>query len=382
MDGINKIVAMDDNLLWTASGSSSIRRWRVPTRRAVRAMALGSGSDENLSTISPADSPRETRRHSASSPVLQGVIQSHSHSQSPSPSRTRGHSTSQSVSTSETLGKAGAAQDQDREGDETWYGLPFDSLVKLTSPNETFSGFGSIARGRDPEVATLYSAASVMSVPRLNRSPLQAVFSANATSNIGAIPRTASPIQSESIHTHSRTNGEETLHPRRTARAEFEEREIASDAVPLRSMPDEVIHGEHGLVRCALLNDRVHALTVDTEGGVAVWDVVRGVCRGRFAAEDVAEASLCGSSASGNGSASEGKEAERSPREALDTVKERIEGEAVVASWASVDTKTGLLSVHLNERCFEAEIYADEAGFSPEKHFSDESRSEFVQSHC
>lgn len=283
--------------------------------------------------------------------------------------RTRGHSTATSIATSEhTMTKVGTL-DADREGDETWYGLPFDSLIKLTSPNEGFSGFGTAPRGRDPEVATLYSAASVMSVPRLARSPLQTVFS---TTSI--VPRSTSPLQGESVHPRG-TGEETTLHPRRTARLEFEEREIAADAAPLHTMPDEVVHGEHGLVRCAMLNDRVHALTVDTEGGVAVWDVVRGTCVGRFPAEDVAEASFCGSSASGTGSACEGKEAERSPREAIETVKERIEGEAVVASWASVDTKTGLLSVHLNERCFEAEIYADEAGFGHDRHFSDEVRS-------
>lgn len=33
-DGVNKIVAMDDNLVWTATGSSSVKRWRVPGRRA------------------------------------------------------------------------------------------------------------------------------------------------------------------------------------------------------------------------------------------------------------------------------------------------------------------------------------------------------------
>ena len=267
--------------------------------------------------------------------------------------------------------------DAEREGDETWYGLPFESLIKLTSPNEGFSGFGSvgsIGRGRDPEVATLYSAASVMSVPRLVRSPLQAVFSSsnanpsvtlNTATSATLIPRSNSPVPAESIHPA-------TLHPQKSARLAFEDRDIATDAVPLHAIPDEVIPGEHGLVRCALLNDRVHALTVDTEGGVAVWDVVRGACLGRFNAEDVAEASGCSSSASGG---ADGREVERSPREALETVKERVEGEAVVASWASVDTKTGLLSIHLNERCFEAEVYADEVGFGPEKHFNDEFRS-------
>lgn len=372
MDGINKIVAMDDNLLWTASGNSSIKRWRVPARRAVRAMMLGSGSDENLSSNSPSDSPRELRRHSASSPVLHSARFAEAHSQSPSPTpRTKDISASDMYA---------SKYDQEREGDETWYGLPFESLIKLTSPNEAFAGFGSIARGRDPEVATLYSAASVMSVPRLARSPLQAAFANNATAS-GAIPlRSASPTHAESITAHSRVN-EETLHPRRAARADFEERELASDAVPLHTVPDEVIHGDHGLVRCALLNDRVHALTVDTAGGVAVWDIVRGHCLGRFSAEDVAEASFCGSSASGS-VCEGGRDVERSPREALETVKERVEGEAVVASWASVDTKTGLLSVHMNERCFEAEIYADEAGFGPDKHFSDEHRSESIAFLC
>ncbi|EKM61893.1 uncharacterized protein PHACADRAFT_83158 [Phanerochaete carnosa HHB-10118-sp] len=337
LDGINKIVAMDDNLLWTASGSSSIKRWRVPQRRAVRAMVLGSGSDENLNfTTSPTDSPREQQ----SSPTLTNKL------------------------------------DFEREGDETWYGLPFESLVKLTSPNEGFAGFSGVGRGRDPEVATLYSAASIMSVPRLVRSPLQAVFSGNTASNVSGplgVPRSASPIQADSITAHSRIP-EETLHPRRTARAEYEEREMASDAVPLRTIPDEVIHGEQGLVRCALLNDRVHALTVNIEGAVAVWDIVRGACLGRFIAEDVAEASFCSSTSSSHGSKYDSQDTERSPREALETVKERVEGEAVVANWASIDTKTGLLSVHLNERCFEAEIYADEAGFGPEKHFGDEAR--------
>lgn len=72
---------------------------------------------------------------------------------------------------------------------------------------------------------------------------------------------------------------------------------------------------------------------------------------------------------------SDGRGVERSPCEALETVKEPIEGAAAVVSWASIDTKTGLLSVHLNERRFETGIYVDETGFRPEKHFGDEVRS-------
>lgn len=58
---------------------------------------------------------------------------------------------------------------------------------------------------------------------------------------------------------------------------------------------------------------------------------------------------------------------------------ELIEGEAVVSSWAALDTKTGVLTVHLNERCFEAEIYADEAGFGAERQFSEETRCTCLQ---
>ena len=36
-EDINKIAVLNDNALWTASESSSIRRWKVPLRRVIRA---------------------------------------------------------------------------------------------------------------------------------------------------------------------------------------------------------------------------------------------------------------------------------------------------------------------------------------------------------
>lgn len=371
IEGVNKLVAMDDNLVWTATGSSSIKRWRVPARRAVRAAQLGSGA-EDLSTAeqSPSDTilAPDFRYLSSQSPRSNSQRSLEPHSQSPSPpSTSRGPRTSIALSVTDPAGTTLQA-DIEREGEETWYGLPFESLVKLTSPHDAFGGFSAMSRGRDPEIATLYSAASVMSVPRLVRAPLQSVSPFPAAGSGSGPPRSGSPIASETMHSRG---PEETLHPLRTARIEYEEREVAADAVPLHAVPDEVIHGDHGLVRSAVLNDRLHALTVDTAGTVAVWDLVRGVCVGRFASEDIASASVCGSTRSSN---SDGVK-ERSPREALETVRERIEGEAVVVSWMTVDTKTGLLTVHLNERCFEAEIYADEAGYSKDRHFGDEMRS-------
>ena len=41
--------------------------------------------------------------------------------------------------------------------------------------------------------------------------------------------------------------------------------------------------------------------------------------------------------------------------------RRRLSGnEVVVATWCTADAKAGVLTIHMNERCFEAEVYADE----------------------
>ena len=151
----------------------------------------------------------------------------------------------------------------------------------------------------------------------------------------------------------------------------YDQRELTADAVPFCSKLDDVIPGDHGLVSCvAILSDRINALTVDTAGEVAVWDIVRGTCQGRYLPEDVANASLAGSSAGGS------DEGERCPREVLEIVRERIEGEPVVATWCTADTKAGVLTIQMNKRCFGAEVYADEVGFAHDPH--DESKRELI----
>lgn len=187
-----------------------------------------------------------------------------------------------------------------------------------------------------------------------------------------------------------------TLHlldqPPPDARQAYEERDVAVDAVPLNAFPDEVIQGSYGVVRSIILNDRVHALTVDTAGEVKVWDIIRGICLGVFSKEEIASTSsdsiLNGSGSAGGSGSGAGKGAaaqrpkEKTPREALEIVREHIEGEAVVPAWATVDTLVGDLTVHMLEgRCFEAEIYADEAGFGEEgmKVFEDEAKCECLR---
>lgn len=331
LDGINSIVAMDDNLVWTASSRSSIKSWLGPQRRSLRTSAF----------LTDLDAGQHRRTES---PVFFRL-------------KDRGDASSEPSTRPPSSHSPGASNSHDDEVEVVLNGIPFESLIRLVSPNEPFSTYSS-PRGRDPEVATLYSAASIKSIPRngILRSSTQAAL-------------VESPLRS------GRT--EDSMLPLRTSRTMYEERELATNATPLRTNPNDIITGEDGLVRCTILNDRIHALVVDTSGEVAVWDIVRGVCLGRFLREDVSSASVAGSVVGGSSG-----ERERSPREALETVRERIEGEAVISSWSTADTKAGVLMIHLNERCFEAEIYADEVGFAQDRRFHDESKSELIFHAC
>ncbi|KAF7308784.1 WD-REPEATS-REGION domain-containing protein [Mycena kentingensis (nom. inval.)] len=288
--GINKLVVADDSLVWTATSSSSVRRWRIPPRSTSNVSGTA-GSHYDLE-------PAEGR-----SSVL-------------------------------------SYDGDDGEDGETRHGIPYASLVRLTSPIDPYPirTVGS-GRERDAEVATLYSAASVVSVPALRSPPLHSTTSP---------PHVGSPMRSA---------------PLPNSRGAYFGRELAADAQPLVPSPDTVgtLTGERGLVRAAILNDRVHAISIDTGGEIGVWDLVRGVCVGIIpkAAHEAA---------------TKFNTQEWSAREALDLVRERIEGEAVVTNWATVDTKSGVLAVHLNERSFESETYADEVGFAGDRRFGDESK--------
>jgi WD repeat-containing protein 48 len=372
---------MDDNILWTVTGDSSIKRWKVPPRRAVRATtaaaAAAAAANQNhvhdllLSRTQSNDTKSSPTRDNTPVPVPAGGAAL----APPSHGRPRPSSIAGSVS-SDTWSPSAARRDPDEE-----LGIPLQSLVRLTSHNH-YPFIPPTAKGRDAEVATLYSTASLHSVPKTNRvrSALQSVL----------LPRShaGSPLREEGLNA-SRLGIEDagtgmSGTAANTARAEYEMRELATDAQPLRELHDDVIEGESGLVRSVILNDRIHALTVDTSGEVAVWDLVRSKCLGKYLPEDVAaaeqRANRTTTASVAGGSIDDGSSnnsvGERSPKGALDAVRERIEGQAVVLPWSSVDTKTGVLTVHITERCFEAEIYADELSFNFERPVVDDARSE------
>lgn len=46
-------------------------------------------------------------------------------------------------------------------------------------------------------------------------------------------------------------------------------------AIPVHSLPEESIEGQHGLIKCLMLNDRKRTLTQDSAGEVVLWDLLK-----------------------------------------------------------------------------------------------------------
>ncbi|KAL1744090.1 hypothetical protein HDZ31DRAFT_39477 [Schizophyllum fasciatum] len=373
-EGVNRIVAASDAYLWTATGAASIKRWAAPPRRAERARAIFAAEEAGAGRAGYAeDAGRagyDSGRPKAYDVESLNMSLSADHSTTSVGHASDTHSASNASNAHNASDVPAAPNDAN-----TLYGIPFDALVRLTSPHDPFTPYASV-KGADPEVATLYSAASILSVPRAARSPGSAYF-----------PHRSHLPSPDS--TMGRRHSQPSTHPHQlvrqgTARTEYEARELAAEAVPLNAEPDAVIEGTKGLVRSVILNDRTHALTVDTEEEVAVWDILRCVCLGRWLREDIVKAMASEEKASTNSgpqrrnSEHEHKgplvEPRRSPREMLDAVRSRVEGEAAIPQWCSAETKVGVLVVHVTDRCFEAEVYADQVGYPGDRRWGDEGR--------
>ncbi|KAK8858907.1 hypothetical protein IAR55_003138 [Kwoniella newhampshirensis] len=415
-EGIRDIVSMDDEFVWTASGHADIKRWRDVGRRIDRldkdfdgasyleprdpspavdvAITVPSGlgvpfeptpsndgatrnktlslnrGDGDLSGVDSKESKSVAFAHTPSprngptSPMANTNL-SPGRGESPAsalPSAIRDRLNLDESPRRATLSGAPIANsfisessfnaDEERPGGRqsiTLNGLPYESLVCLGLPDSPYS-FG-FSHHRQDDAHTFRSGASMNSVPR----GISDLLKPNGEGSPMRIS-----FQMEREQSQSQPN---------RARLDFEDREIASEAVPLRTEPDEVIAGRSGLVRSLLLNDRQHVLTVDTEGEVAAWNIIRGVCVGRFNTEDVAAALHL----------ERGLRAEvivrKHSQDVLEMVKERIEGETMVITWCQVDTKIGSLVVHLEEgRVFDAEIYADDLGFDDIEGMREDSR--------
>ncbi|RIB12846.1 hypothetical protein C2G38_2041481 [Gigaspora rosea] len=103
------------------------------------------------------------------------------------------------------------------------------------------------------------------------------------------------------------------------------------DPIPLRDSPDFAIKGQHGLIKCSILNNRRHIITLDNSGEVALWDIILCIRVKTFGKRDFNE------------------------------VVQEVNTIEYIPTWCEVDTRIGALTVHLDERtCFDAEAYADE----------------------
>ncbi|KAJ2454550.1 hypothetical protein EV183_001421 [Coemansia sp. RSA 2336] len=126
----------------------------------------------------------------------------------------------------------------------------------------------------------------------------------------------------------------------------------AENVVPVCAEPDESICGRHGLHRHMVLPNRRHVLAQDTAGRISLWDIL--LCRRIHEFPDVASSESCFPGIGGRD---------------FDTVVEAMAADPEsVNSWCHIDTRTGVLTVHLNEsRVWDAEVHVDEVeGVPPE----------------
>ncbi|KAL7976462.1 hypothetical protein Chor_008411 [Crotalus horridus] len=111
--------------------------------------------------------------------------------------------------------------------------------------------------------------------------------------------------------------------------------DCSNPITPLCTQPDQVIKGGASIIQCHILNDKRHILTKDTNNNVAYWDVLKA-CK----IEDLGKMDF------------------------EEEIKKRFKM-VYVPNWFSVDLKTGMLTITLDESdCFAAWVSAKDAGFS------------------
>lgn len=167
-------------------------------------------------------------------------------------------------------------------------------------------------------------------------------------------------------------------------------RDVADVAMPLFTQPSARVSGGVGLIRSAMLNDRRHVLTMDTRGSVGIWDILLGVCLGFFERRALTqlaldEEALTGApslgpvqalSATGMTQDAITNLLTHSPADLLELIRERIEGSDAAPFWCTTDVRAGLLSVHLqSNKCFDAEMYIDDADFVNKDDYKEDTRS-------
>ncbi|KAJ2471251.1 hypothetical protein GGI02_002396 [Coemansia sp. RSA 2322] len=133
---------------------------------------------------------------------------------------------------------------------------------------------------------------------------------------------------------------------------------IGGVVIPVRSEPDETIYGRYGLHRHKILDNKRQVLAQDTRGRVSLWDILL-CCRvyefpeferaqDEAIKSDVPYANIFGTD--------------------FDAIHAALSGEPEsVSSWCHVDTRVGVLTVHLDESwVWDAEVHIDEVDRVPD----------------
>ncbi|PWY84926.1 Pkinase-domain-containing protein [Aspergillus heteromorphus CBS 117.55] len=153
-------------------------------------------------------------------------------------------------------------------------------------------------------------------------------------------------LTSTSTFPNSRVPDEGAPHPVTNGQGSGSDMEDGLElTLPAQSLPEATIEGQHGLIKYSMLNDRKRTLTQDSAGEVVLWDLLN-----------------C-------------KPIQSFGKRHMDEVAQEINTEESIAHWCTIDIRTGRLSVIMEPgRCFDAEVYADEADFEDYSHFRDDQR--------
>lgn len=386
-DGIVQIQAADDEYVWAATGSASVRRWRDVGRKRDRLEAAVPGSDRRGSLGGFVQIPPQTQQYPSTAegtpiknkrlslePGMDGSLarvesrENRSVAFAPIPTRDRGDEYDPLDST-----RAQSAARKTTASGAAVAGSIYSVASSRTGGAEYTTGKNGIAYAHLvclglPE--TPYASGTFNNTTTNGDSGPNAYSMSLASFRRPSVPSVAPSGPSGRLPSIASYHGKDAPEPADVARRDFEDREIVLEADPLRQTPDEIIKGRHGLIRALMLNDRQHALTIDTGGQVAVWNVINGRCVGRYSSKDIS--GVYQGSGAGHSSVSD-----RDSLETLDIVRERIEGESSTVTWCTIDTRIGSLTVHVEEnRCFDAEAYADEVGYANDPEFREDQRSE------
>lgn len=339
--GIVKIQALEDQVVWTATASADVARWEDVGVRVARSAPKGGNVErqENGRWFPPSPNPA-----GVPTPGILG-------SQNP-------FATSESRDSRVAFASAPIPPSDQASPSPVVApsGIPYASMVSLgviDASGPYLAPRGSLSHG-----PSLYTASAV-SLPR-EAETRSGPGHARGPSQVSLYPfaRAAASLRD----------------PVEVAKVQYENRDIATDAVPLRTEPEAIIRGRPGLIRARVLNDRQHVLTLDTAGKVSIWNIVKGICVGTFSPAQVEQVYQAhhGLVYTADG--------EVDSKEALDLVAEHVDGQSFVRQWCQVDTKNGNITVHLEEAsCWDGEVYADQVGYANDPDFAPEDRSKSAQ---